>query len=67
MGKISSKKKRDGGEGERPAAKRAKKTSHGEDTIEESLEYDGKFWGPYLSDRQWGTVREDTEVEGESW
>ncbi len=26
-----------------------------------------KRWGPYLSERQWGTVREDYSSEGESW
>ena len=26
-----------------------------------------KFWGPYLSDRQWGTVREDYSPTGEAW
>jgi hypothetical protein len=26
-----------------------------------------KRWGPYLSDRQWGTVREDYSEDGESW
>jgi hypothetical protein len=26
-----------------------------------------KRWGPYLSERQWGTVREDYSVGGESW
>ena len=26
-----------------------------------------KRWGPYLSERQWGTVREDYSAEGESW
>lgn len=25
------------------------------------------FWGPYLSDRQWGTVREDYSPEGKAW
>ncbi|XP_056009175.1 uncharacterized protein LOC125667437 [Ostrea edulis] len=25
------------------------------------------FWGPYMSNRQWGTVREDTSVDGNSW
>ncbi|XP_062572717.1 uncharacterized protein LOC134234672, partial [Saccostrea cucullata] len=25
------------------------------------------FWGPYLSNRQWGTVREDTSSDGNSW
>ena len=24
-------------------------------------------WGPYLSERQWGTVREDYSVNGEAW
>ncbi|WP_342645996.1 glucosidase [Mucilaginibacter sp. CSA2-8R] len=24
-------------------------------------------WGPYLSERQWGTVREDYSAEGNSW
>lgn len=26
-----------------------------------------KFWGPYLSDRQWGTVREDYSKSGNAW
>ncbi|MBE9141247.1 glucosidase [Nodosilinea sp. LEGE 07088] len=26
-----------------------------------------KRWGPYLSDRQWGTVREDYSPGGEAW
>ena len=26
-----------------------------------------KRWGPYLSERQWGTVREDYSAEGNSW
>ena len=26
-----------------------------------------KRWGPYLSDRQWGTVREDYSADGEVW
>ncbi len=24
-------------------------------------------WGPYLSDRQWGTVREDYSADGNAW
>ena len=24
-------------------------------------------WGPYLSERQWGTVREDYSPDGEAW
>ena len=26
-----------------------------------------KRWGPYLSERQWGTVREDYSDDGETW
>src|SRR5580692_8482958 len=26
-----------------------------------------KKWGPYLSERQWGTVREDYSPEGNAW
>lgn len=26
-----------------------------------------KKWGPYISERQWGTVREDYSKEGEPW
>ena len=26
-----------------------------------------KKWGPYLSDRQWGTVREDYSTDGNAW
>jgi len=30
-------------------------------------EKDWKRWGPYLSERQWGTVREDYSETGECW
>jgi len=26
-----------------------------------------KKWGPYVSDRQWGTVREDYSAHGDAW
>ena len=26
-----------------------------------------KRWGPYLSERAWGTVREDYSADGEAW
>jgi hypothetical protein len=26
-----------------------------------------KRWGPYLSERQWGTVREDYSESGDAW
>jgi hypothetical protein len=28
---------------------------------------DWKKWGPYLSERQWGTVREDYSASGDAW
>src|SRR3979490_119620 len=27
----------------------------------------GRKWGPYLSERQWGTVREDYSANGDAW
>ena len=36
--------------------------------IEDSRrEKNWKRWGPYLSERQWGTVREDYSADGECW
>ena len=26
-----------------------------------------KKWGPYVSERQWGTVREDSSGNGDAW
>ena len=26
-----------------------------------------RLWGPYLSERAWGTVREDYSVDGDAW
>ena len=34
---------------------------------ESNLEKPWKMWGPYLSDRQWGTVREDYSEDGNWW
>src|SRR5437870_7079356 len=28
---------------------------------------DWRLWGPYLSERAWGTVREDYSAHGEAW
>ncbi|WP_208103793.1 MGH1-like glycoside hydrolase domain-containing protein [Mycolicibacterium sp. CBMA 226] len=28
---------------------------------------DWYLWGPYLSERQWGTVREDYSIDGDAW
>jgi len=37
--------------------------------LEESREQKApwKKWGPYLSERQWGTVREDYSESGDAW
>jgi hypothetical protein len=34
---------------------------------DERRERDWKRWGPYLSERQWGTVREDYSEQGNCW
>ncbi|MBC7979761.1 MAG: glucosidase [Armatimonadetes bacterium] len=36
-------------------------------TQEENRAKNWKRWGPYLSERQWGTVREDYSDHGNSW
>jgi hypothetical protein len=37
--------------------------------LAESLEKkkDWKLWGPYIAERQWGTVREDYSADGDAW
>ncbi len=37
--------------------------------LEDGLLQAGEWyrWGPYLSERQWGTVREDYSAEGDAW
>ena len=36
-----------------------------EDGLRQASEW--YLWGPYLSERQWGTVREDYSADGEAW
>ena len=36
-----------------------------DETREQEVEW--KLWGPYLSERQWGTVREDYSENGDAW
>ncbi len=36
-------------------------------TQDKSRTHNWKRWGPYLSERQWGTVREDYSAGGDSW
>ena len=37
--------------------------------MEDGLEQSGAWyqWGPYVSERQWGTVREDYSEDGDAW
>jgi len=37
--------------------------------LEDGLLQAGEWyrWGPYVSERQWGTVREDYSADGEAW
>jgi hypothetical protein len=34
---------------------------------EHAIRQEWRHWGPYVSDRQWGTVREDYSATGEAW
>lgn len=34
---------------------------------DEARRQNWKRWGPYLAERQWGTVREDYSADGEAW
>jgi hypothetical protein len=34
---------------------------------ERLLNAECKLWGPYLANRQWGTVREDYSPNGDAW
>ena len=45
----------------RPTAEHQRLTEH------RTLNTDWKLWGPYLGDRQWGTVREDYSPDGAAW
>ena len=36
-------------------------------TATKNGEAEWRAWGPYLSERQWGTVREDYSPDGDAW
>ena len=36
-------------------------------SCEEEEVYSWKWWGPYVSERAWGTVREDYSANGDAW
>ncbi len=50
-----------------PGAERTRVESFGQ--LENGLRQasDWYLWGPYLSERQWGTVREDYSADGDAW
>src|SRR4051812_40142903 len=35
--------------------------------LAEAKQIPWRKWGPYLSERQWGTVREDVSADGNAW
>ncbi len=51
----------DGGAGQRPTAESMR--------VQEAWtgRVPWRLWGPYLSERQWGTVREDYSANGDAW
>ena len=46
---------------------RTTQTAEGRRIEEARLGAPWRRWGPYLSDRQWGTVREDYSADGDAW
>ena len=42
-------------------------TAEGRRLVEARSDPAWRRWGPYLSDRQWGTVREDYSPGGDAW
>jgi len=54
----------DRGEG---AADRVARTAEGRRLEDARLGAPWRRWGPYVSDRQWGTVREDYSADGNAW
>jgi hypothetical protein len=46
---------------------RAQTAEHKRLADSEARRADWKHWGPYLSERAWGTVREDYSATGEAW
>ncbi|OWA51090.1 hypothetical protein BV898_15590 [Hypsibius exemplaris] len=49
-------------------AAQSDRTAEGRRLVEDKERKDNwKRWGPYLSDRQWGTVREDYSADGNCW
>src|SRR5579862_7667587 len=49
------------------AARSAAHTAEGKRLAEARGGVPWRRWGPYLSERQWGTVREDYSPDGDAW
>src|SRR5258705_12159801 len=47
--------------------KRTGKLQAERERLKEALPKNWKRWGPYVSERQWGTVREDYSADGSAW
>src|SRR5208283_2728656 len=47
--------------------RRPMETAEGRRLEEARLGAAWRLWGPYVSDRQWGTVREDYSPDGTAW
>src|SRR6187399_538873 len=63
-----------GGTAKRGSARASDEPSRSVDVVEQRRLNDAreagipwKKWGPYLSERQWGTVREDYSSSGDAW
>ncbi|MBL9215062.1 MAG: hypothetical protein JNG83_06265 [Opitutaceae bacterium] len=50
-----------------PVESRAATAEHARLAEDARREKNWKRWGPYLAERQWGTVREDYSADGEAW
>jgi len=50
-----------------PGAERARVDGFGRLDLGMRQASDWYLWGPYMSERQWGTVREDYSADGDAW
>ncbi|MGC1189891.1 MAG: hypothetical protein WA861_04845 [Candidatus Binatus sp.] len=57
--------KRDKRESEDPSIEQVREQKRLNDARDAGIPW--KKWGPYLSERQWGTVREDYSEDGDAW
>jgi hypothetical protein len=50
-----------------PGAERKRIDQANHDRKTDRTKPEWRMWGPYLSERQWGTVREDYSTDGDAW